>query len=68
MTSAAMVLLTAAEIGQFLIEHADLINDIRNAFADGASKEQIKDAIRASMLAAAEADLTVKLGPRPVGT
>ena len=37
---------TIVQIGQFLLEHADLVEDIYDVIASGASKDSIKKAIR----------------------
>lgn len=59
------LLVTAAEAGLFLIEHQDVIRAFANALSGGATKQEVMDGMRATMLAAAEARLTSVLGPRP---
>lgn len=51
--------------GEFLLAHYDLINDIQEALAGGASKELIRKSIRDSMVAASDAVVEAELGPRP---
>lgn len=59
------VFMTLVEIGDFLKDHGDLIKDIVQAFEGGATKDQIRDAIRASMVTASDAVMEAELGPRP---
>jgi hypothetical protein len=63
-TGAEALLVTAAEAGAFLIEHPDVIVAFKNALSGGATKQELMDGMRATMLAAAEARLTMVLGPR----
>lgn len=61
------VVMTVAEIGEFLLEHGDVISEISAALAGGATKAQVLAGIRASMLAASDAVVEAELGPRPKG-
>jgi len=63
---------TLLEIGKFLLEHADLIDDIYEVLASGGSKESLKAAIRALKVKASDdifheelfADGSAPTGPR----
>ena len=50
------------EIAQFLLEHADLIDDIRRALTGGVSKEDLRKMIRDAMVAASDAAMKKELG------
>jgi len=52
-----------AEIAAFLLEHADLIGELSNAIKGGASKDDLKKAIRDSLVAASDAAMKAELGP-----
>ncbi len=51
------------QMGEFLLKHGDLINAVMEAIEGGASKEEMMKAIRASMVAASDADMEVELKP-----
>lgn len=61
--SAGPIITTIAEIGSFLLEHADTIVAIKEAIGSGASKEDVLRAIRSSMVAASDALMDQELGP-----
>lgn len=50
-------------MGQFLLEHGDIINAVMDAIQGGADKEQMMKAIRASMVAASDAEMKRELKP-----
>ena len=56
-----------ASIAAFLLEHADLIGELANALAGGASKDDLRKAIRASMVAASDAEMKKELAPPAPG-
>lgn len=59
------IVMTVAEIGEFLLEHGDVIQAAASALAGGLPKEALMQGIRASMLAASDLAMTEVLGPRP---
>ena len=56
---------TVAEIAAFLLEHADLIEDIEKAITAGVTKNTLQKAIRDAMVAASDAEMTRELGGSP---
>ncbi len=50
-------------LGEFLLKHGDLINAVMEAIEGGASKEEMMKAIRASMVAASDAEMRRELNP-----
>lgn len=50
-----------AAVATFLLEHADLIEVLYDAIRGGASKDELKKAIRASMVAASDAAMLAEL-------
>ncbi len=48
-------------LGEFLLKHADLVNAVMEAIEGGASKEEMLKAIRASMVAASDAEMQREL-------
>jgi hypothetical protein len=52
-----------AEVGAFLVEHADLLGDIVNALEGGLSKDSLRKAIRDAMVAASDAEMRRELDP-----
>ncbi len=53
---------TLAKIGQFLLEHADLVDEIYELIASGVSKESIKKAIRALKVKVSDEAMKEELG------
>lgn len=51
-----------AEVGTFLLKHADLVNDLYEVLASGASKESVKRAIRAIKVQVSDAAVQEELG------
>lgn len=51
-----------AKVGSFLLEHADLIEDIVDALAKGTPKDAIRAAIRAAKVQASDAAFKEELG------
>ncbi len=50
------------EAGKFLIEHADLVEDIVDVLASGGSKASIKQAIRGIKVKVSDAAMREELG------
>lgn len=50
------------KVGSFLLEHADLIEEIVSALAAGAPKEAIRKSIRAAKVAASDQAMRDELG------
>lgn len=48
-------------MGEFFIKHGDLINALFEAIEGGATKEELLKAIRASMVAASDAEMAREL-------
>lgn len=44
------VLSTVSTIGEFLLEHGDIVEDVAKALADGTPKEAIRAAIRGAQV------------------
>jgi len=65
--SAGPVIMTVAEIGAFLIEHGDIIAQVREAFRQGRSKAEVMAGIRSAMLLASEGAMVGVLGAREGG-
>lgn len=63
--AAMPIVMTTLAVGNFLIEHGDMIEAILAAKESGASHDQILAGIRSSMILASEALVTADLGPRP---
>lgn len=63
--SALPVLMSVAEVGQFLIDHGNIIKAIVEAFEGGSTEEQILAGIKGSMVVASDAVVEAELGPRP---
>lgn len=59
------VFLTTVQVGDFLINHGDLLKACVEALEGGATSDQIRQAIRASMVTASDAAVEAELGPRP---
>jgi hypothetical protein len=53
---------TLAKVGAFLLEHADLVDEIYELIASGVSKESIKKAIRALKVKVSDQALKEELG------
>jgi hypothetical protein len=51
-----------SKVGAFLLEHADLIDDIVDAIAKGTPKDAIRAAIRAAKVQASDAAFREELG------
>ncbi len=49
------------QLATFLLEHADLIDLVMKAIEGGASKEDLVKAVRASMVAASDAEMRREL-------
>jgi hypothetical protein len=52
---------TAEKVGLFLLEHADLIEDVYDVIASGASKESVKAAIRSVKVTVSDAAMKEEL-------
>lgn len=50
-------------LGEFLLKHGELINAIMEAIEGGATKEEVLKAIRASVVAASDAEMKRELTP-----
>lgn len=50
-------------LGQFLVDHTDLVNALIEAVEGGATKADLMKAIRASMVAAADEQMKAELKP-----
>lgn len=48
----------------FLLEHADLIGDIKEAVESGVTKDSLRKIIRESMVAASDAQMQLELGDK----
>lgn len=59
------IVMSTVVIGNFLIEHGDMVEAMMQALAGGATKAQVLAGIRAGMVTAADAVVTADLGPRP---
>jgi len=53
---------TVADVGAFLVEHADLLDDIKDVLASGADKESVRQAIRALKVKASDEAFKEELG------
>lgn len=49
-------------VASFLLEHADLVDDIAKAIDGGMSKDELRKAIRDAMVAASDAEMKRELG------
>ncbi len=50
-------------MGTFFLEHGEIINALFEAIEGGATKEELLKAIRASMVAASDAEMKRELDP-----
>lgn len=53
---------SALRIGTFLLDHADIVEDIVDVIASGASKDSIRKAIRALKVQVSDAAVKEELG------
>ena len=63
--SALPVLMSVAEVGEFLINHGNIIKAIVEAFEGGATSDQVLSAIKGSMVTASDAVVEAELGLHP---
>jgi len=49
-------------MGEFLLKHGELVNALMEAIEGGTTKEELMRAIRASMVAASDAEMKRELG------
>ncbi len=56
------LLAPALAIGNFLLEHADLVDDIRDVLSSGADKDSIRQAIRAVKVKVSDEAFKEELG------
>lgn len=53
---------TLLQLAAFLVDHADLVDDLVTAIGKGVSHDVLKKSIRDTMIAAADADMKAELG------
>ena len=58
------IVMSTTVIGQFLLDHGNMIEAMMQALAGGGTEEQILAGIRAGMVTAADAAVLADLGPR----
>ena len=63
--SLSPALSTVAKVGEFLIEHYDLVEDIADFITSGGSKEALKKLIRSGKVAVSDAAMREELFGAP---
>lgn len=56
------LLSTAKDVGKFLLEHADLLDEVQDVIASGVSKDSVRAAIRALKVKVSDEALKEELG------